>query len=434
MIKFLQRGVMIGVFLILLTPHMTLSAATETKVSLQTNLLQNPGFEFPYNDDGAAGNWVRWHRNSSEDAFSDCLNGYHKRPHWSAETATAALIHSGSASQHIGNQWDTWQAGVWQNVTVTPGTTYRFTVHARAFASSEDFPAPSDGGMQSNVRVGIDPNGSGLWNDVDVIWSAPINPLDVWQSVSVEGVAAGNTITVFTSGNYGIQGVNQCRKHLDVWFDTAEVIEVGPPPTNTPPPVPTNPPPPPATSTPSPIPPTATSDVPPTETPVPPTDTPVPPTGGIVCVNAFADNNANGVRDDTEGYMGSVTFTVANGSNVVGQALSTGTDSPYCFEGLEPGVYQIAQLVPGRLEMTTAGNATIEVTEGSTVGVEFGSRIRPEGEEVANVPDSTPVANDNSAAPAAAGGLGNIAGLLVLIAGVVLIGILLFFLLRRQTE
>src|SRR5690606_11367554 len=89
------------------------------------NLLQNPGFEHPYQTNGEASSWGRWHRNSSQDQFGDCLNGYHKLPHWSVES-NGALIRDGGASQHIGNMWDTWSAGVFQTVPVTAGTTYRF--------------------------------------------------------------------------------------------------------------------------------------------------------------------------------------------------------------------------------------------------------------------------------------------------------------------
>ncbi|MCP5095914.1 MAG: hypothetical protein GY943_10200 [Chloroflexi bacterium] len=427
----------------------TVQAAPADLPAQQTNLLKNAGFEFPYNSDGAASEWIRWHQNSSEDQFDDCTNGYHKLPNWSAETVSSGLIHNGAASQHIGLQWGTWHAGVWQNVSVTPGSTYRFTVHANGRGSNNNYPAASETGLQMNVRVGIDPNGSGVWHDGDVAWSGTINPHDSWQAVSKEVTAVGNTITVFTSANWGVQGVDQCRLHLDVWFDSAELIEVGPPPTNTPPPQPTLPPAtlaPLATNTPTAVPATATPEIPPTETAVPPTATPETPPGGTICVNAFADNNSNGVRDNTEGYMGNVTFTVASANAVVGQAVSTGTPNPFCFEGLEPGSYQVAQIVPGRLEMTTAGNAAIQVEEGQRVGVEFGSRIRlddgtttnPPAAEVADVntgtTDVSAAETDNEAPAAEDDGfnIANISGLLVMILAVILLGVLFFLLLRRS--
>ena len=409
----------------------------------QTNLLQNPGFELPYNSDGSASGWGRWFRVSSEDKFDDCTNGYHKEPHWNAETVSAPLINSGSASQHVGNSWDTWAAGVLQTVNVNPGSTYRFTVWARGRGSNDNYPAPSEGGLRMDVQVGIDPNGSGVWSDGDVKWSGFIQPHDVWQQVSVEVTATGDKVSVFTAADYGLEGVNQCRAHLDVWFDTAELIEVGPPPTNTPIPQPTSPPPPPATNTPIPSP-TAV----PTETPIPtdtPTPTPEPPAGASLCVNAFADDNANGQHDDNEGFMGNVTFRVASSTQVIGQAISNGSDVPVCFDELEPGTYQVEQIVPGRLEMTTAANTSVVLEEGQTAGVQFGSRINLEDpgetdEQTDSVADAESEAtavteNGDEAAietPDEGGtDLASLSGLILLVVAVVLLGAILFVVLRR---
>jgi hypothetical protein len=413
------------------------------KANAQANLLQNASFEQPYQGNGEASNWGRWHRNSSQDQFSDCANGYHALPHWSAES-NPALVKQGSSSQHVGNQWDTWNAGVFQTVNVNPGSTYRFTVWVYSFGGNNDFPGPSEGGLQSNVRVGIDPNGSGLWNDADVVWGAATNPLDNWQQVSAEVTATGNQVSVFTSANWGVQGVDQCRAHLDTWFDDATLVEVGPPPTNTPVPQPTLPPPPPVTNTP--VLPTATftPEVIPTDTPVPtdtpaPTDTPIP--GGTICVNAFADENANGSRDENEGYMGGVTFTIATSTQLVAQAVSSGSPEPVCFEGLEEGTYTVTQIVPGALEMTTAANATVALQIGQTVGVEFGSRVLTSSPttaatEVAAAPDgsSTPTPVSGETAPEAGGGTNWVlyAGLLLLVAVVILLGVLIFLVLRGQ--
>jgi hypothetical protein len=296
--------------------------------------------------------------------------------------------------------------------------------------------------------VGIDPNGSGVWSDGDVKWSGFIQPHDQWQQVSVEVTATGDKVSVFAAGDYGLEGVNQCRAHLDVWFDTAELIEVGPPPTNTPVPQPTSPPPPPApAATNTPIP---TATLVPTETAVPtevPTNTPEPPAGATVCVNAFADDNANGQFDANEGYMGSVAFRVASNTQVIGQAISSGTNEPICFEGLEPGTYQLEQIVPGPLEMTTAGTTSVTVAEGQTAGVQFGSRLRLETDasdqpgEVADAGsatvEATAVGNEaQETADSAADGssnLGSLSGLIVLVIAVILLGVILFVVLRRTT-
>lgn len=416
-------------------------AAPETAVQAQgTNLLKNPGFEPPYpaDNNGGAQDWIRWHRESSPDLFGDCTNGYHKRPRWGMATD---FVYQGSSSQYIGNNWDTWSAGMWQNVSVTPGATYEFTFYARGRGAMEAAPAPSNTGLNMNIRAGIDPNGSGLWSDSDVVWGPAGNAHDQWVRFSVQATATGNTITVFTSANWGVQGVNQCYQFLDTYYDAAQLVELGPPPTNTPPPPP---PPPPVTNTP--LPPTATPSPEfsptPTETP---TVTPSPtPEGGRVCVNAFADENANGVRDDNEGYMAGVTFTVASTEVRIGEVISTGDETPFCFEGVPPGAYQITQIVPGALEMTTAASATINVSAGQTVGLEFGSRLRPRG-EIASTDTSSPDTVDSNAAlptaviptpaPAAptAGGNGSLAwlGLAAMIVAVLLLGALLFVVLRR---
>lgn len=414
----------------------------------QANLLTNPSFEDPYNN-GTANGWARWHRDSGADSKPDnCSDVYYFQPKWSRE-GNSALVADGAISQHVGNQFDTWQAGVMQDVAVTPGSTYRFTFWAIGRASNDQYPAASDGTVNLGVQAGIDPNGSGLWYDSDVVWGGAGSPHDQgnqanWQQFSVEATATGNVITVLAGAN--VAGANQCRAHLDVWFDNAQLVEAGPPPTNTPPPQPTSPPPPPATNTPVPPTATATPDVTATNTPVPtetPTNTPEPPQGGIICVNAFADENSNGQHEATEGAMAGVTFTVVQDGEVVGQGISTGPD-PVCFEELEPGTYQVAQTVPAALEMTTGANAEISLSEGQTIRIEFGTRLRPDPEEeISQNPASDTVDSeaelveeslDTEAEEASAGSsLLAISGLAALFVAVIMLGVLIFLLLRQRS-
>ena len=405
----------------------------------QTNLLTNPGFESPYDGDGSANGWVRWDRVSSADQFDDCKNGYHKSPRWGRATD---FKHGGDSSQYVGNNWDTWAGGVWQTVSVVPGTTYRFTFYGRGYGSM-DSGDPSNTGLNMNMRGGLDPNGSGLWSDGDVVWSGTGSPHDTWQQFAVEATATGDKMTVFVAADWGIKGVNQCYKFLNTYFDDAALVETAPPATNTPPPPPTSPPPPPVTNTP--VPPTATNTpaVTATNTPIP-TDTPSPtPTGATLCINAFADNNANGVNDNDEGYMAGVTFTIASGGQVVGQVISNGSPDPVCLEGLAPGSYQIAQIVPARLEMTTAANTTLDVNDSSSFGVEFGSRLRPadssDGQAIANNPEATPadaVPTAQSAPEEEGSGMSILAisGLVVILLAVIMLGVLIFLVLRKQTK
>lgn len=435
----MKRNLLTSLFLLLLLLGTTAVYAQPAHQS--NNLLQNPSFEQPYNADGAADKWSRWER-ISDPALKDaaCLNGYHFRPKWNGET-NAGLIQNGAASQHVGNNWDTWAAGVQQNVPVSAGKTYLFTFYARGRGTNDPLPAPSEGGLQINVRAGIDPNGGGAWNDSDVVWSAAGSPHDTWQQFSVQVTATADQITVFTAADWGVPGVNQCRQFLDVWFDNAQVTEAAPPAT--------------ATNTPTAVPPT--SAVPPTAvntaTPVPtntpaatdtpvatptntPTNTPEPPKGGDICVNAFTDDNKNGIHDDNEGFMAGVTFQIGSNGQVLQQAVSPGNATPYCFTGLPAGTYQVAQVVPNRLEMTTANATNVTIAEGDRQGVEFGSRLRPSATTAAPLPtaanEQTTPAPTAVPTTTASGGSGSYVGLGVVMAGIVLLGVLLFFVLRRS--
>lgn len=415
-----------------------LAAGRSRSVEAQTELLQNSGFEEPYSG-GLAQGWGAWHEDLNVDG--DCTTQRMlRRPEWSPEIVGGAgeLILAGSRSQHVGNQFVTWHGGVMQDVTVTPGSTYRMTVSAWGRASNDQYPAPSDPNVNLNVRVGIDPNGSGLWYDSDIVWGGAINPHNSWQQATVEVAATGSKITVFVGSDSGAAGA--CRAHIDVWFDSASLIEVGPPPTNTPAPLPTSPP---VVATAIPPTPTPAPTELPTETPAPtdiPTATPTP--GGVICLNAFADDNANGQREVTEGYMAGIKLTLAQGGTVVGQVASPGVDDPVCFENLPAGSYEVAQEVPATLDMTTAGNFSLALEVGQTVVLEFGSRIRPVeqatvtpagGEEVAGNPTQAPTA-PASTTPAEGNGLDPIAiaGLAVLGLAVVLLAAILITLLRRS--
>ena len=436
------------VFLVLLMAPGEVEQVTAAPL-LQTNLLNNPSFEEPYSG-GTAQSWAKQHENANVDPKPENCSGYYAvLPVWSPELNTDIII-DGARSQHIGNQFDTWHAVVMQNVNVTPGSTYRFTFWGTGRASNDQYPTPSDTSVNLNMQARIDPNGSGNMFDSDIVNGAAGSPhmsggTGNWQQFTVEATATGNQMTVFASAN--LAGANQCRAHLDVWFDKAELIEVGPPATNTPappPPQPTSPPQPVITNTPLPPPPTATSEAPPTTGPAPtvgPTNTPIPPasSGGVICVNAFADNNANGVRDPDEGYMAGVTFVIIQDGQVVAQGVSTGTSTPVCFENIPPGTYTVAQQVPRNLEMTTAPSATIEVTEGSTISLEFGSRVKTDdgGDEIAGNPTLTPEGGSSPEEGSGSDG-GNglnvvaIIGLGAILLAIVLLVALVIILLRQQ--
>lgn len=422
--------------------HFFLGQGPTALAQTGTNLLQNPDFAQPYNN-GVANGWSGWHRESAKS--EDCADPYWFRPHWGAETITPSHIYRGSSAQFIGNSWDTWMAGVYQTVPATPGSTYRFSFFAKGRTANQPGIDGSLTHIALNIRAGIDPTGGTAWHGPDVVWGGAGSPHDNWQQFSVEVTAVSNQITVFTSANLTQAGVNQCLAHLDTWYDAAELVVVQIPPTvtNTPPP------PPPATNTPVNTP---TPEVTNTPTAVPtntPTPTPTTPPGGTICLNAFHDENANGVHDAGEDYLAGITFTVSRDGELLDTAISTGRAEPVCFDGLEPGAYEVAQQIPPRLELTTADTAVIDINVGQTLGVEFGSRQRPQPTPVTDPAGADTIADaetpadadpnlvpEETAEPAPDAGprsLAALSGLIALMVGILLLGVLLFFFLRRQT-
>ncbi|MEM7111684.1 MAG: hypothetical protein AAF614_04580 [Chloroflexota bacterium] len=161
---------------------------------------------------------------------------------------------------------------------------------------------------------------------------------------------------------------------------------------------------------------------------------------GTICVNAFGDENGNGAQDANEGYVAGITFTVGNSDELVGQAVSTGTSNPVCFEGVKANIeYQVSQTLPNRLEMTTASNTAVSVEAGNTVGIQFGSRLRLEQPAQVDTPPQETQPEEpgsegvDTATPAPANGLLAYSGLAAIVLGVLLLGVILFWLLRRQT-
>jgi len=158
---------------------------------------------------------------------------------------------------------------------------------------------------------------------------------------------------------------------------------------------------------------------------------PGPISGAIICVNAFHDENANGIIDSNEGYMAGVTLAVASASEQIGQVISTGSEKPICFNELLPGPYEATQQVSGRLEMTTVDSVMLAMTDGQVMNVEFGSRLA-----TGNAGSTPPSDSDSDASTEEGtedGGMDllPLAGLGIIVLGVILLGALIFFLLRR---
>ncbi len=192
----------------------------------QNNLLNNPGMDLPFSNGKQPDGWGRWFEDTGKPTDASGLD-YAIQPNFSAETGTPALIHGGSASAHIGRQYDPWHAGLKQDVTVPPNTPLQFCAYNQLFAGNSNYGKGwSVYSMNGRGMVGIYPDGFVEWNNSGIVWSGQINPHEWWQQVCVQ-VTSGPSgkVSVFTSNDYRGSGAI----HLDAWWDDASLVATGQP-------------------------------------------------------------------------------------------------------------------------------------------------------------------------------------------------------------
>jgi hypothetical protein len=115
--------------------------------------------------------------------------------------------------------------------------------------------------------------------------------------------------------------------------------------------------------------------------------------GGMICVTAYHDQNTNGLREGGEGLLAGITFAISNGQQEIGDYMTDGASEPYCFSGLIPGSYQVAERQLEGWATTTLGAWGISLREGDTVNLEFGN-VKS---QAAGAADSAPAADPNDA-------------------------------------
>ena len=220
-------------------------AATATAAPIaQGNLLNNGNME-SFASSGVATGWDPWWETIANPG-NGSLN-YAAIPTWIQE-GNHVFVESGSLSQHIGHSWDPWHAGIRQTISVPPGSTVHITAYGRVFASTPDFPAPSDTAVNARMQIGAEPNGSIDWASGTVKWGGTASPHDTWGQFNLDVTAgAAGKVTIFLAANF----IGDSRYHLDTWWDnvSASITGSGPGPAPTssggggnPPPA-TNPPP-----------------------------------------------------------------------------------------------------------------------------------------------------------------------------------------------
>jgi len=207
------------------------------------NLLVNPGFEGPFSLHGSSelvvgDGWTPWFDESQvRPEFKD--EPYARlRPDGGVHGFSLRVFH-GVNVQKFFTFSATHDAGIYQQVQVTPGERLRFSIWVQAWTSDCDDPcisprtpcrhdSPNSHGTY-RVQVGIETGGAapqrlGAMPPDTVKWSDPIvfEAYDRWFPLSLEAEAEGDQVTVYTRGN-PIWPV----KHNDTYWDDArlEVVD-----------------------------------------------------------------------------------------------------------------------------------------------------------------------------------------------------------------
>lgn len=160
------------------------------------NLLANPGFEL------AGANWVI--REGASIPFRVHL--VESKPHFVRSGNQSALF----LGQRI----------LHQAVSgVTPGTTYRAGVWVKIWSSSGSDYLVSENPGDFMARICLNIAGDDDPRLPTSVCSAGVRPLDVWQYISVDGVAQGERITVMLQSYFS--GPNRPQNNEAIWDDAA---------------------------------------------------------------------------------------------------------------------------------------------------------------------------------------------------------------------
>jgi hypothetical protein len=138
------------------------------------------------------------------------------RPEYKPAAPWQNRIHSGANAQQYFTRFAVHSAGVYQQVAVS-GNLLTLTAWGQIWSTDEPC-TPSDSSCnptEMRLQVGIDPTGGLNPAGPQVVWSAPANPVDAYQSFSVSAVAQGPLATVYLKSN-----PLEPRSHNDVYWDS----------------------------------------------------------------------------------------------------------------------------------------------------------------------------------------------------------------------
>lgn len=165
-----------------------------------------------------------------------------------------------------------------------------------------------------------------------------------------------------------------------------------------------------------------------------PETAPAEAVAGTICVAAFGDTNANGLREEGEGLVPNAAIAIARGGATVSTYITDGMSEPYCFTLSEPDSYQMTIYPPAGFAPTTESSWAVAVSNGESYTVSFGLQdVQAVAAVDANVDASRSAEAVDAETPATGNALMDNLGFIVLgVAGVlVLMAIAGVVLLRR---
>jgi len=153
----------------------------------------------------------------------------------------------------------------------------------------------------------------------------------------------------------------------------------------------------------------------------------------VLCVFAFEDANADGLRQPEEGPVAGATFKIIDGQGVeVADYVSTADPQPHCIDTLMPGSYSISVQPAANTTATSDKRWGVPLTGGSTVNINFGSRSGESSGAATSNGSTTDNTNTNSGKSS---GGSNVGGIIAGIGGLVLLlaaGVIGAFVIARR--
>lgn len=242
----------LAMFLVTVAGVATAAPLAQPAAADGPNLLKNPGFENPYgkqccqtdmskyfpntliDEVQVAQGWLGWWVDADVAAGrpgscdepgapkENCV-AWH-RPEWREANCGAVCanrVRTGHNAQKYFTFYSVHDAGMYQTVSgVTSGQRLRFSVYMMGWSTNADY--GNSGGQQSmGMQVGIDPTGGANPFSSNVVWSTVSDVYDAWGLYTVEAVARGSSVTVFTRSRpiYPLQ-------HNDIYVDDASLVVI----------------------------------------------------------------------------------------------------------------------------------------------------------------------------------------------------------------